>query len=82
MTIPTIVPITDIGAIRAAGVHYPATVDGWRWLYRFRAERGMAHVFPRVGRRVMVDIPAYLAALRAQNEDRVIRAPDRRRARP
>lgn len=68
MTTPTIVPITDIEAIRNAGVLYPETVDGWRWLHRHRVARGMAHVFPRIGRRVMVDIPAYVAALRAQRE--------------
>lgn len=68
MTIPTIVPITDLDAIRAAGVHYPETVDGWRWLYRQRAERRLEHVFPRLGRRVMVDIPAYVEALRQQAE--------------
>jgi hypothetical protein len=61
---PRIVPLTDIEAIRAAGVLYPATVDGWRWLYRQRAARGMTHVFLRVGRRIMIDLPAYEAVLR------------------
>jgi len=49
-------------------VHYPKTIDGWRWLYRQRAERGLTHVFPRLGRRIMIDIPAYLAALRSQHK--------------
>ncbi len=35
---PTIVPLTDIDAIRASGVLYPSTVDGWRWLYRQNAQ--------------------------------------------
>lgn len=36
MTIPTIVPLTDIDRLRAAGIEYPSTVDAWRWLYRCR----------------------------------------------
>jgi hypothetical protein len=60
----TLVPLTDIDALRAAGVAYPSTVYSWRWLYRHREERGLACAFRRVGRRVLVDVPAYLAAVR------------------
>jgi hypothetical protein len=63
---PTLVPLTDINSLSAAGIEYPKTVDGWRWLYRVRAERGMERAFRRVGRRVLVDVPAYLAAVREQ----------------
>jgi hypothetical protein len=62
-----IVPLTDIDAIRASGVLYPSTVDGWRWLYRQRVARGMTQVFLRVGRRIMIDLTAYEAALRKDN---------------
>ncbi len=63
---PTLVPLTDLESLRAAGIQYPETVDGWRWLYRVRAERGMERAFRRVGRRVLVDVPAYLAAVRRE----------------
>lgn len=66
MTTPILLPITDIAALRAAGIHYPATVDAMRWLHRHRAERGLSHAFKRVGRRVLVDVPAFLAAIRDQ----------------
>ena len=60
----TLVPLTDIESLRAAGVAYPSTVHSWRWLYRHREERGLAGAFRRVGRRVLVDVPGYLAAVR------------------
>jgi len=60
----TLVPLTDIESLRAAGVAYPSTVHSWRWLYRHREERGLAGAFRRVGRRVLVDVPAFLAAVR------------------
>lgn len=62
----TLIPLTDIEALHEAGVKYPATVDGLRWLYRIRAQRGMERAFRRVGRRVLIDVPAYLAAIREQ----------------
>jgi hypothetical protein len=63
---PTLVPLTDLASLRAAGITYPETIDGWRWLYRMRRERGMQRAFRRVGRRVLVDVPGYLAAVREQ----------------
>jgi hypothetical protein len=65
-TTAILVPITDINALKAAGIHYPATVEGWRWAYRMRTDRGLDHAFIRHGRRVLVDIPAYLKAVRTQ----------------
>lgn len=65
-TYPALVPLTDLEAQRAAGIHYPASVDAWRWLYRHRRERGLESAFRRVGRRVLVDTGAYLDAIRAQ----------------
>jgi hypothetical protein len=65
MNSPLLVPLTDITGLRAAGIHYPETVDGWRWAYRVRAERGLERAFVRQGRRVLVDIPAYLRAVRS-----------------
>ena len=65
-TTAILVPITDIDALKAAGIHYPATVEAWRWAYRMRADRGLEHAFIRQGRRVLVDIPAYFKAVRMQ----------------
>lgn len=64
-TTPTLVPLTDVAALRAAGIHYPDTVDAWRWLYRCRHDRGLDRAFRRIGRRVLVDVPAYLDAVRS-----------------
>lgn len=65
MNAPTLVPLTDLAALRAAGIHYPASVDAWRWAYRNRHERGLARAFRRQGRRIVVDVPAYLDAVRS-----------------
>jgi hypothetical protein len=59
-----LVPITDIEAFRASGIAYPKTIDGWRWLYRCRHERGLDGAFVKAGRRVLVDIPRYLELIR------------------
>jgi hypothetical protein len=67
MSAPTLVPITDLASLQAAGVAYPHTVDSWRWLYRCRVERGLEGAFHRVGRRVLVDVPAYLDAVRGRS---------------
>lgn len=48
-----LIPIGDIPALRQAGVHYPSTPESWRWLYRTRAERGVAEAFLRCGRRIL-----------------------------
>ncbi len=64
MTTPVLIPLTDLVALKAAGIIYPKTIDGWRWLFRKRYERGLDRAFHRVGRRVLVDAPAYLAAVR------------------
>lgn len=64
MTTPTIVPLTDIDRLRAAGIEYPGTLDAWRWLYRCRRERGMQDAFLRQGRRVLVDVPRYIELAR------------------
>jgi hypothetical protein len=56
------IPITDLDALRTAGILYPATVHGWRWIYRVRHERGLADAFRRIGRRVVVN-PARFAEL-------------------
>lgn len=62
---PALVPLTDLERLHTAGVHYAETVDAWRWLYRVHHERSMVRAFPRVGRRILVDIPACLDAVRA-----------------
>ncbi|HTD13288.1 MAG TPA: hypothetical protein VK676_14580 [Steroidobacteraceae bacterium] len=64
MSDPILVPITDLAALRDAGIRYPETVDGWRWAFRVREERGLTRAFVRQGRRVLVDVPAYLHAVR------------------
>jgi hypothetical protein len=62
----SLIPMTDIDALRAAGISYPQSVNGWRWLYRNRHERGVAGAFRRVGRRIVVDAPAFLSTIRSQ----------------
>jgi hypothetical protein len=62
----SLIPMTDIEALRAAGISYPQSVNAWRWLYRNRHERGVAGAFRRVGRRIVVDAPAFLCAVRSQ----------------
>lgn len=60
------IPITDADALRAAGVAYPTTEHAWRWLFRVRHERGLDRAFVRVGRRILVDVPTYLDAIRSR----------------
>jgi hypothetical protein len=62
-----LVPITDIEAFRASGIAYPQTVDGWRWLYRCREERGLESAFIQVGRRILVDVPRYVELVRKRD---------------
>ena len=66
------IPINDPEATQAAGIAYPATENGWRWTYRQRHERGLAHCFLRVGRRILVDPRAYLDALAAQRQGKAM----------
>lgn len=55
-TSPILLPLTDLDGLRAAGLAYPSSVDGWRWLYRVRRERGVEDGFRRIGRRILVDV--------------------------
>jgi hypothetical protein len=55
-----LVPLTDLATFRECGIVYPSTVDQWRWVYRCRHERGLTAAFCRAGRRVMVDVPAFI----------------------
>ena len=66
MNTPTLVPLTDLDALREAGIHYPSSIHGWRWAYRNRKERGLETAFIRQGRRILVDVPAYLDAVRSK----------------
>lgn len=67
MTTPTIIPLIEMPArATETSIAYPDTVDGWRWAYRQRHERGIADAFVRQGRRVLVDVPRYLELLRSQ----------------
>ncbi len=59
-----LIPMHDIDALREAGVHYPATPESWRWLFRTRAERGVEAAFIRCGRRILVDTDRLLALMR------------------
>ena len=64
---PTFIALTDLANLRAAGIVYPSTVHGWRWLFRHRHERGMQDAFRRVGRRIVVDAQRYQELLRASS---------------
>lgn len=59
-----IIPLTDLQGLREAGIAYPDTEHAWRWLFRMRTERGLEKAFVRIGRRVCVDVPRYLTAVR------------------
>jgi len=61
-----LIPMNDLEALKAAGVLYPQTEHGWRWLYRHRKTKGFCSVFRRVGRRILVDVPAYIETVRSQ----------------
>lgn len=62
---PAFVALTDLPNLRAAGITYPSTVHGWRWLFRRRHERGLDDAFRRVGRRILVDPQRYRELIRA-----------------
>jgi hypothetical protein len=66
MSTPTLIPLNNAAALQQAGILYPETEDGWRWLYRQRKERGLSAAFVRMGRRVLVDVPRYLELARSQ----------------
>src|SRR5262245_5759119 len=59
-----LIPMTDVDALKAAGIHYPATEYGWRWCFRHRHVRGLDNAFKRNGRRIVVDVEAFKAAVR------------------
>lgn len=59
-----LIPMHDIDALREAGVHYPATPESWRWLFRTRSERGVEDAFCRCGRRILVDTEVLLSLMR------------------
>lgn len=65
LTTATFVALTDLANLRAAGIAYPSTIHGWRWLYRHRHERGLDDAFRRVGRRIVVDPERYRELVRA-----------------
>jgi hypothetical protein len=54
------IPITNLEALRGAGIEYPNTVNSWRWIYRRRHESGLADSFRTVGRRVLVNPSRFL----------------------
>jgi hypothetical protein len=62
-----LIPITDVQALKAAGIHYPATENAWRWCFRHRDARGLASAFKRNGRRIVVDVDAFKAAVRSSS---------------
>lgn len=67
MTAPAFVALTDLTNLRAAGIAYPSTVHGWRWLFRHRHERGLGDAFRRIGRRIVVDPQRYRELVRASS---------------
>lgn len=64
MTTPTLIPLTDLDSLRAAGIAYPATEHGWRWLYRHRHARGLEDAFRTIGRRIVLDPTRYIELVR------------------
>jgi len=64
VTTPVFVALTDLTNLRAAGITYPSTLHGWRWLFRHRHERGLDDAFRRIGRRIVVDPQRYRELVR------------------
>lgn len=62
-----LIPITDQRSIEAAGIAYPRSEWGWRWVYRHRETNGHANSFRKLGRRILVSVPDFLEAMRAQD---------------
>ena len=63
-----IIPMNDAAGLRSAGIHYPSTPESWRWLYRTRAERGVAAAFIRCGRRILIDSDRLLELMRKSQQ--------------
>jgi hypothetical protein len=61
-----LIPMTDLKALKGAGILYPDSANAWRWCYRQRHARGLARGFKLNGRRIVVDVDAFKAAVRAQ----------------
>jgi len=64
MTTSSLIPLTDLDGLRAAGIAYPSTEHGWRWLYRHRHARGLSDAFRRIGRRIVLDPARYIDLVR------------------
>ena len=75
------IPLNADPAVWAGvGIADPNTENGWCWTYRQRHQRGLAHCFVRIGKRVLVDAQAYLEALKAQRTAETLAPPVRPRA--
>jgi hypothetical protein len=59
-----LIPITDVEALKAAGILHPGSENAWRWCFRYRHVRGLEYAFKRNGRRIVVDVDAFKAAIR------------------
>jgi hypothetical protein len=59
------IPITDLPSLRTAGILYPDTMDAWRYQARLAKVPGsrFEKAFINVGRRVLVDVAEFLAAI-------------------
>jgi hypothetical protein len=55
-----LIPITDIRGLTEAGILRPATVSGWRRVYRNRHELGVCEAFFRIGPFICVSPVRYL----------------------
>jgi hypothetical protein len=64
----SLIPLTDLAGIRAAGIAYPSTEHSWRWLYRHRHERQLNEAFHRIGRRIVLDTARYLELVRGSGK--------------
>jgi hypothetical protein len=65
-----LIPMTDLDALKRAGILYPDSANAWRWCYRHRHARRLASGFKLNGRRIVVDVDAFKAAVRAQQATR------------
>jgi hypothetical protein len=61
----TIAPL-KVEHLQAVGILLPATQDALEWMYRNRAENGMADAFRKVGGRRCIDLVAFAKLMREQ----------------
>lgn len=58
--IPELIEFLQVGELKPAGIHYPATKHQLEWMFRRRAENGLADAFTIVNGRKLFKPKRYL----------------------